>query len=311
MTMPRFLAGLMLALLLVTAARAQNAPDTIRFGFFPPLDEDIVYRVDYRHERTFGSSRQVVDWTHELHMRLTAKEPPDLIAGTFSIRGVAAREGAGEDIHYLIAKAVEGETYGFKMLQHGAPVETDWPAIKARIAGRVPQLTEKRFADVIVRALSVFEPDGVQAVMRPFWATSVGHLRAFNRDGTTATTPGLNLPAWYEVPGSTLETYGGRDEESNDYFIAWRITPPPGGARDMLGGEMRGLAEQVSAPSERAEVQALIDKMLAGDVEILEGAVATYDPKPGLMRKIDFAARMVAGDFRRDTTMVITRLKPQ
>ena len=310
--MLRFCTGFLLAVFLVSAAHAQADPQNlVRLGFFPPLDEDIVYRIDYRHERTFGSSRQVVDWTHELHMRLTRKEPPDLIAGTFSIRGVSAREGAGDDLHYLIARAVEGETYGFKMLEHGAPVETDWPAIRTRIAERLPQLADPRFAEMMVRALSVFDPDGVQAVMRPFWATSIGHLRAFNRDGTVSTVAGLNLPSWYQVPGSTLETYGGREEGTEDLFIAWRLTPPPGAARDVLGAELRRLGQQVSNPTERAEVQAMIDKVMTGDFEALEGAVATYDPTPGLMREIGLDARIVAGDFRRDMRIVITRLKPE
>src|SRR5690606_28219257 len=111
--MLRLCTVLVLALLTISLAKAEDGANRIRFGFFPPIGEDIVYRIDYRHERTFAKSRQVIDWSHEIHMRFTAKEPPDLIAGTFTIRAVVTREGNGDDIHYLIAKAVEGETYAF------------------------------------------------------------------------------------------------------------------------------------------------------------------------------------------------------
>ena len=239
------LCSFVLTFLAAFGAIAQdNSEDLVRLGFFPPMNEDIVFRIQSVQEHSFRGNQRRAEWTHELHLRLTGEEPPDLLTGSFSIRAVRAVENVERDIAYLFARAIEDETYRFKMLRHGAPVEIDWAKVKVRFAERQHGLTDPATAAAIERLLPVFEPDGIGAVMRPLWVTSVAHLRSFRRDGTRTVTEGLDLPAWFFVPGSKLETYGGREEGSEDLLFIWRITPNPQAARDTLGPELATLAAQ-------------------------------------------------------------------
>lgn len=305
----RFCLGVMLALMLAQAARAQETPDRIRFGFFPPADEAIVYRVDYLHKQTFGSTTRTVEWTHEAHFRLGPKGTDGLHSGDFYVGSVRARDGAQFELNYLMAKAVENEVFSVKM-KDGVPVEVDWPAIKAGLEAGLPKVTDPRTAHMMLQALPAFEPDGVSALLRPFWATGIGYLRAFNRDGTTATFENIDLPSWFQIPGSTLTTYGGKEEGSDDLLLIWKLEPDPKAAVDKLGPEIRQMALTVTSPTERASVTTVLDTLLAGDMEAVEAGIATFDPTPGLMRSFQLDTRLVAGDLRRETKIVITRLTP-
>ena len=305
----RFCLGVMLTLLLAQSSRAQETPDRIRFGFFPPPDTEIVYRVDYLHKQTFGSTVRTVEWTHEVHFRFGPKGADGLHSGDFYLHSVRAREGAQFELNYLMAKAVENEVYSVQM-KDGVPVEVDWPAIKAKLESSLPKITDPRTAHMMLQALPAFEPDGVSALLRPFWATGIGYLRAFNRDGSTATFENLDLPSWFQVPGSTLITYGGKEEGTDDLLLIWKLEPTPKAAVDKLGPELRQMALTVTSSSERASVTTVLDRLLAGDIEAVEAGIAAFDPTPGLMRSFQLDTRLVAGDLRRETKIVITRTKP-
>jgi hypothetical protein len=43
---------------------------------------------------------------------------------------------------------------------------------------------------------------------------------------------------------------------------------------------------------------------------VVEGGIATYDPTPGLIRTVEFEARLGAGDINRRVEIRIERLKP-
>lgn len=305
----RLCLGLMLSVLLAHAVQAQEAADRIRFGFFPPADADIVYRVDYRHRQSLGSNAQVVDWSHETHFRFGPKTADGIHPGTFALRAVTARDGAQSDATYLMAKAIENEVFSVKM-NEGVPIEVEWPAIRAELEARLPKITDPGMARLLVQAFPAFEPDGVNALLRPFWATGIGYLRAFNRDGSTATYTDMDLPSWFQVPGSTLMTYGGKEEGTDDLLLIWRLEATPKAAIAKLGPELRRLASVVTTPSDRESVKAMLDKLLAGDMEAVEGGAATFDTTPGLMRRFQLDTRLVAGEYRRETNIVITRLKP-
>lgn len=306
----RFCLGVMLTLLLAQSVRAQETPDRIRFGFFPPADADIVYRVDHLRKQTFESTTRTVEWTHEAHFRFGPKADDGLHSGTFSVRAVTARHGAQVDAGYLMAKAVENEIFSVQM-KDGVPVEVDWPAIKAGLEANLPKITDPRMAQMLIQAFPAFEPDGVSALLRPFWATGIGYLRAFNRDGSIATFENLDLPSWFQVPGSTLVTYGGKEEGTDDLLLIWKLQPTPKAAADKLGPELRQMASTVTAPSQRASVTTMLDKLLAGDIEAVEAGIATFDPTPGLMRGFQLDTRLVVGELRRETKIVITRLTPE
>lgn len=299
---------LLLAGLLATAAAAQDRPeDLLRLGFLPPLGEDIVYRIDQHHEINYAGRQKINEWSHEVTIRLTAKEPPDLLVGTFSIGAVTPGPGVETDIAYTFAKAIEGETYALKMLELGAPVEIDWPAVRARIAERLPAVASPEAASVFKTVMPVFEPEGITAVLRPFWVTSVAYLRGFRRDGQVSVAEDLQLPAWFSVPKSRLEVHGGREENSEDFLFIWRLTADPEAAAQTLGPELVGLAAQAAGPEMKAEMEAAVARGVTAE----EGGIATYDLTPGLMRGIEFEARLSAGEISRHVQITITRLKPE
>jgi hypothetical protein len=307
--MLRFYAGVLLTLLLAQAAQAQAPPDRIRFGFFPPLDSDIVYRIDYRSEEKLNGTPRVVDWSHEVQMRLSSKETGGIHNGTFSLRAVTAQKQAGSDINYVIARALEGETFAVQ-LQSGVPIKVDWPTIKARLRKRLPEVTDARTARLIVQAFPVFEPDGVSAVLRPFWATAIGYLRAFNRDGSSAVFENMDVPSWFQIPGSTLTTRGGNEEGTKDLLMIWTLKSDPKMASKKLEPELRKLAETTVSPADRPHVQAMLARLLTGEVEAVEAGTATFDQTPGLMRNFQLFTKLAVGEFHRDTKLVIKRVTP-
>jgi hypothetical protein len=306
----RICLGILLALTIAQPARADDAADRIRFGFFPPMDEDIVYRVDYRSEQTLAGTPRVVNWSHEVHMRIGAKEEPDIHSGTFSLRAVKAKEGADNDLTYIVARALENETFAFKLVA-GVPYEVDWPAIRARLEPRLPQVAHPEMAKMIASVMPTLEAAGANAVLRPFWATGIGYLRAFKRDGSVETVENMDLPSWFQIPGSTLSTYGGNEEGTEDMLMMWRLVPPPQAASRKLGPEIRQITAALTSAPERAKAKPMLEKLLAGEIEALEGGIATFDRTPGLMRRLQLDVRLIIGDFRRDTNIVITRLAPE
>lgn len=305
----RFYAGILLTLLLAQTAQAQAPPDRIRFGFFPPLNSNIVYRVDYHSEQTLNGTPRAVDWSHEVHMRLSSKEAGGIHNGTFSLRAVTAKERAESDTNYIIARALEGETFAVQ-LQSGVPVNVDWPTIKTRLRKRLPEVTDARMAQLIVQAFPVFEPDGVSAVLRPFWVTAIGYLRAFNRDGSNAVFENMDVPSWFQIPGSTLTTRGGNEENSKDLLMIWTLKSDPKLASKKLGPELRKLAETTTSPADRPHVQAMLGKLLAGEIEAIEAGSATFDRTPGFMREFQLFTKLTVGAFHRDAKLVIKRVTP-
>jgi hypothetical protein len=57
----------------------------------------------------------------------------------------------------------------------------------------------------------------------------------------------------------------------------------------------------------KAEMEAAVARGVTAE----EGGIATYDLTPGLMREIEFEARLSAGDVSRRIQIRITRLKPE
>lgn len=302
---------LIAAFFATTAATEENPEDLLRLGFFPPLGQDIVYRIEQHHELKYAGRQKITEWTHELHMRLTAKEPPDTLAGTFSLRAVTPGPGVETDIAYLFAKAIEGESFTFRMLDLGAPVEIDWLAVKNRILERLPSLTDAETAALMERMMPVFEPDGVAAVMRPLWVSSVAYLRGFRRDGQVSVAQGVNVPAWLPVPGARLEVHGGRDQDSADLLFIWRLEADPAAAAAKLGPELVEMAVQAAGSEQADKMRTEMQAAVAKGVTALEGGIATYGLKPGLMRAVEFEARFGAGDISRRVQFWMTRLKPE
>lgn len=295
----------------VGAAFAQAAAgDTLRLGFFPPLGEDLVYRIEFSQEQASDGRTDRRRWSHEVVIHLTGKRPPDLLEGRFTLRNVVDQEGSAEDPYYLIASAIEGESFDLQMLEAGPPVVVDWAGIKQRVSERSAGLGG-RTAAAMPQILPMFDPDGVTAVMRPLWVTGIAYLRAFARDGSTTTATGLDLPAFYPVKGAVLQSYGARLEGSDDLMFVWKITSDPKAASESLGREIQGIVRMLASGAGQADLGRQITEALAQGVEALEGGVAIYDLTPGLMREVTFDARLVAGPFRRDTRIVITRLAPE
>lgn len=125
-------------------------------------------------------------------------KPPDGVVGHFTISKVVNVENAADDPFFAIARAIEGERFALTMLSYGVPVEVDWPAIRRRVESNLDK-SGPRIAASMPQILSMFPPDGVDAVMRDLWVISIPHLHTFARDGSRTTVTGVDLPAYYPV----------------------------------------------------------------------------------------------------------------
>ena len=310
--MPR---GILIALfvLISTAGSvfADADPPPIRFGFFPKHGEDVVYRIELAQESTFRIQTLRHRWTHELVINISGTKPPDCVIGHFIIRNVVNGENAAGDPYYAIARAIEGERFALTMLSYGVPVEVDWPAIRRRVESNLDK-SEPGLAASMPQILSMFPPDGVEAVMRALWVTSIPHLRTFARDGSKTTVTGLDLPAYYPVKGGTvLETFGGAVEGTQDLMFVWKLTSDPKMAAQALAPHLRGIANAVTPPGEQMQARRLVDDAIRAGIDVVEAGVAEFDLTPGLIRRTSFQTRLTAGLFKRETTILITRLAPE
>lgn len=307
----RMLIAFFIFVLTVGPTLAQVDQNRIRFGFFPKHGEDLVYRIDFAQENQFNTQAAPRKWSHEVVINISGEKPPDQVTGHFTIRNVTEGEGARSDPLFAIAKAIEGERFGLTMLSYGVPVEVDWPAIRSRVEMNMGRTAEPRLAAVMPQVLAMFPADGVEAVLRPFWVTSIPHLRTFARDGTTTTETDLELPAYYPVKRNVLQTTGGRSEGTDDLLFVWKLTSDPKAAAEALAPQLRGLAAAIASPAEESEVRRLVEEAIAAGIDVVEVGFAEFDLTPGLIRKTMFQARLIAGSFRSETTIVITRLAPE
>ena len=310
--MPR---GILIALFVlissVGSVFAEADPPPIRFGFFPKHGEDVVYRIELTQESTFRTQALRHRWTHELVINISGTKPPDSVVGHFIIRNVVNDESAAGDPFYAIARAIEAERFALTMLSYGVPVEVDWPAIRRRVESNLDK-SEPHLAASMPQILSMFPPDGVDAVMRALWVTSIAHLRTFARDGSKTTVAGVDLPAYYPVKGGTvLETFGGTVEGTQDLMFVWKLTSDPKMAAQALAPQLRSIADAVAPPGEQMQAYRLVDDAIGVGIDVVEAGMAEFDLTPGLIRRTSFQTRLTAGLFKSETTILITRLAPK
>jgi hypothetical protein len=310
--MPR---GIFIALFVLISSAcsvfAEVDPPPIRFGFFPKHGEDVIYRIEFSQESTFRTQTLRHRWTHELVINISGTKPPDSVVGHFIIRNVVNDENAAADPFFAIARAIEGERFALTMLSYGVPVEVDWPAIRRRVESN-PDKSEPRLAASMPKILSMFPPDGVDAVMRALWVTSIPHLRTFARDGSKTTVTGVDLPAYYPVKGGTvLETYGGTVEGTQDLMFVWKLTSDPKLAAQALAPQLRAIADAVTPAGEQIQTRRLVDDAITAGIDVVEGGIAEFDLTPGLIRRTSFQTRLTAGLFKSETSILITRLAPE
>lgn len=307
--------GILIALFVlvfsVGSSFAEVDPNRIRFGFFPKHGEDLVYRIELTQESTFRTQTLRHRWTHELVINISGTKPPDSVVGHFMIRNVANGENAAGDPFFAISQAIEGERFALTMLSYGVPVEVDWTAIRRRVESNLDK-NEPRLAASMPHILSMFPPDGVEAVMRALWVTSIPHLRTFARDGSKTTVTGVDLPAYYPVKGGTvLETFGGTVEGTKDLMFVWKLTSDPKIAAQALTPQLRGIAEAITPPGEQMQARRLLNDAIKAGIDVVEAGMAEFDLTPGLIRRTSFQTRLTAGLFKSETTILITRLAPE
>jgi len=92
------------------------------------------------------------------------------------MQAVTDRERGSKDLFYLIAKAIEGETFQFSIAHiYGAPMAVDWQAVEQRVRARLAKLSDRPMAIMAGQALPMLRNE--LALMRPLWVNSVGIWR--------------------------------------------------------------------------------------------------------------------------------------
>ena len=288
---------------------------TLRLGFFPPVNDDIVYAVSNTTHRRTGPEEETARWQQRVTFTVTGPgAEPDLLTGVARIDAVTGDAASRDDPFRLMAQAIEGESFGVTFLQHGGPMEIDWLRVQPLLAARLPALTDPDKARILVAQLPAFGPDGITALLRPFWVASIAHLRAFPTDGTPARATLAQMPAWFRVENMDLEISGALLEGGvpGDVIVQWRATPTDAAAaRAFVQSE---IAETIARLQDRRladNVLAEVDAALASGVELVEGGYAVWDPTPGLMREVELAARLAAGPILRETLVTMRRERPE
>ena len=306
-TARRFLVGGLFALASCGIAIAQDTgSELIRFLFTPPLGEDVVQAIETGTYLRVGDTEQVIRWSHEVVLRMDERLPPDMLKGTFQLRNVVDKENAAHDIYYLIAKAIEGQTYPLEMLDLGIAYETDWPAIQARIADRLLELTDPTAAASVLEALPLFA-DATLAVLRPTNTIGLAHILGFRRDGAVHGRDDAGKLTYFGIENAVVQTSGGRDGEN--LVVNWMVTPDPQAASAQLSAELRALTRLVDQQM-GTDASQTIETAIAEGLEAGEEGRALYDLDPGLMREVTFNAWIVSESVERFVRFQMTRLEP-
>ena len=312
-TVLRFLMAAIFALAgcgAVLAQEADNAAgsDLLRYLFKAPLGEDIVQAIETGTYLRVGEDDLVIRWSHEVVLRMQEHEPPDILRGTFQLRNVINLQNADRDLYYLIAKAIEGQTYPLEMADFGIAVETDWPGMQARITERLPGLTDAMTASSIRAALPLFA-DGTVAALRPVNTLGLAYVLGFRRDGEIHSRTDVGPLSYFGVENAVVHTTGGLGEEEGDLVINWLVEPDPQAATAKLGTELRALARTADAQL-GTESSSIIDTALAEGLVAGEEGHAIYDLEPGLMREIEFTAWITTEMVERFIRYKMMRLAP-
>ena len=303
-----FLAGAIFTLVSGGSVLAQDADgELVRFLFTPPLGEDVVQAIETSTYLRVEENETRIRWSHEVVLRMDEQLPPDMLKGTFQLRNVVNQENADRDLYYLIAKAIEGQTYPLEMLDLGIAYETDWPGIQARVTERLPALADAATVAAIRGALPLFA-DGTAAVLRPTNTIGLAHILGFPRSGALHTRDDIGKLTYFGIEDAVVEISGGR-MEGDDLGINWGVVPDPQAAAVRLSAELRALTQtmdqQLGTDSSR-----IIESAIAEGVEAGEMGHAIYDLEPGLMRQTTFDAWITTETVERFVRFEMTRLSP-
>ena len=302
--MMRSLVLLMLALVPPGLAFAQSDIEQLRYRFEPPLDTDIVQSVEVVSALGTPTLEHVERWTHEVVIRLDTFEA-DEFNGTFQLRNVVNVENAQDDLYYLIAKAVEGQTYSLRMLDFGMVSEVDWTAIRARIEARLPSLTDPANADMIKAALPLFD-DPTKAVLRPIDIAGLAYVLPFRTDGELNERQDLGKLTYFGLDPVTVQIAGGFDPEVDSYILDWLVNVDSALAGTALASQLRSLAATMDSQGS-AEI---IEDAIAQGIVAAEDGYVLYDLDEGLLREAKITALISSDPVAYGIRISVSRQSP-
>ena len=296
-------------LALAPSGMAQDPPaDTVRYKFDPPLGIAIVQSVDTRNATIALGGERVERWTHDVVMTLDETVGDDQFSGTFQLRNVVNVENAQDNVFYLIARAIEGETYDLVMYDFGLAAEVDWAAITARIGQTLPDLTGPENVAAVEAALPVFA-DPTKAVLRALDTVGLSYVIPFRADGELNTVETIGGLTYFAVEPSSVEVAGGLDAGIGEYIIDWLVTADVAVATAALADQLRGLADTVDAAL-GTDSSATIEAAIADGIQMAEDGYTIYDYELGLLRESTVTAIIHTEPVTYATRITVERLEP-
>lgn len=298
-----------LALLLTAPAVAQDAAaETLRYEFDPPLGIEIVQAVEIRTAIVALGTERIERWTHEVVITLDERTKDGDFSGTFQLRNVVDVENAEADVFYLMAKAIEGQSYPLVMYEFGMAAEVDWAAIKARIGETLPDLTTAENVAAVEAALPLFA-DPTKAVLRAIDAVGLTYVIPFRSDGELNTVDDLGGITYYGVEPAVIEVGGGRDPEVDAYIIDWLVTADSEVATKALADELRRLARTVDGTL-GTDSSDTIEAAIAAGIQVAEDGYSIYDLEAGLLSQSTVTAIIYTEPVSYATRVTVERLSP-
>lgn len=245
MVLFRYAALLLLLVLGVSQVAAQEDPDAlIRFRFNPPLNTPIVIQVESASGLGVGDEVFRKRWSHIIRLELHEHNGDEYI-GTFQLTNVTNLENGENDIVFLIARALEGETYAVTLHDLGMAKEVDWPRVEARLRERLLQVASAEMAGVVRAALPLAE-DKTRLVLRPIDTIGLAYVLPFRRDGESYERRDLGMLSYFGIENTKMEISGGRDEEDR-LVLSWLITAESDAAKKLLADQLQSLARSMDA----------------------------------------------------------------
>lgn len=300
----------LVALVLATApVTAQDAlPETARYKFDPPLGTSIIQSVETRNAIVALDTERAERWTHDVVITLDEAVGDGQFSGTFELRNVVDVENAQDNLFYLIARAIEGETFDLVMYDFGMAAGVDWAAIQARISETLPDLTGPENVAAVEAALPLFA-DPTRAVLRGIDIAGLTYAIPFRVDGEQSSIDTLGGITFYAVEPSVIEVVGGRDAETDEYILDWLVTAETEVATAVLADQLRGLAGTIDEVM-GTDSSPTIEAAIAEGIVMAEDGSSIYDYELGLLRQSTVTAIIYTEPVSYATRISVERLSP-
>ena len=299
--------GLFISLLCLTNAQGQDE-ELLRYQFKPALGTEIVQSVETATALITSDFEHEERWSHEVIILLEETNAAGNFTGTFMLRNVINVENAQDDIHYLIAKAIEGERYELEMHPFGFATDIDWVSVRARVEHRLPALTAPANVEAIRAAMTMFS-DPAKAVLRSIDLAALTYVIPFRRDGELHETADLGALTYFALEEGEVQVGGGLDPDIGEYILDWLVTNDTELATAALAPQLRSLAAVMDGRT-GSDSTTTIDAAIDQGFEVAEDGYAVYDLDLGLLREATIVALISSEPVAFGARTKVTRLSP-